>query len=154
MKEENKNDELISNLEKLLKKLHPSIEFGNKWDYLKQRFSADDMIRFAELYVKTKDIGDDNKKREINMGKNNYTITKRGFRLPDYMETLSEELNMNGFCTSVKQEGYKMYIELDTMAGTMKYQKAFNDIMKDYYRFIWIFGYKIAGWALKQQHLA
>ncbi len=39
------------NAEKLMKETYPTIEFDDKWDYLAQRFSADDMIYFANLYA-------------------------------------------------------------------------------------------------------
>lgn len=45
------------NAEELMKQSYPTIEFEDKWDYLTQRFSADDMIHFAELYAKTKANG-------------------------------------------------------------------------------------------------
>lgn len=45
------------NAEELIKQSYPTINFEDKWDYLTQRFSADDMIHFAELYAQTKSNG-------------------------------------------------------------------------------------------------
>lgn len=45
------------NAEELMKQSYPTIEFEDKWDYLPQRFSADDMIHFAKLYAKMKANG-------------------------------------------------------------------------------------------------
>lgn len=69
----------------------------------------------------------------------------------DYCETLSEELQMNGFNTKVEEEGFEIVLCMDTMAGKLTYRSAYKNIMQDYYRFIRIYGNKLAGWALKQQ---
>lgn len=72
----------------------------------------------------------------------------------DYIETLSEELNLNGFDVKVVQRGLKIYLEMDTIAGKMTYTRAFDNIIKDYYRFIRTYGSKLATWALNEQHSA
>ncbi len=75
------------------------------------------------------------------------------YKTLDYMETLSEELSLNGLSTIVRHHKNKIYLRMETIAGNIKYEKAFNDVMKDYYRFIRVYGDKLSSWALQQQNL-
>jgi hypothetical protein len=79
---------------------------------------------------------------------------KYSFNHIDYIETLAEELVLNGFNVKVvKETDYSYFIEYDTIFGKMKYKQSFNNVMKDYYRFIMCYGMRLQKYGL-EKHLS
>lgn len=81
-------------------------------------------------------------------------VSDSAFNHIDYIETLAEELVLNGFNVKVvKETDYSYFIEYDTMFGKMKYKQSFNNVMKDYYRFIMCYGMRLQKYGL-EKHLS
>jgi len=59
----------------------------------------------------------------------------------DYQETVAEEIKlMLNLETKVVNE----VIEIDTIAGKMVYKAMYNNLMKDVYGFIYVYGLKLS----------
>jgi hypothetical protein len=95
----------------------------------------------------------------MNTDKNNTqlpqsSVSDSAFNYIDYIETLAEELILNGFnVRAVKETDYSYFIEYDTICGKMKYKIVFHNVMKDYYRFIMCYGMKLQKYGL-EKHLS
>ena len=67
----------------------------------------------------------------------------------DYIESLCEELKLNGFDVSICDEG----ISCNSIFGKWIYKPAFSDLyMRDFYRFIQIHGSKLETYGLNSRH--
>ncbi len=66
----------------------------------------------------------------------------------DYLETVAEEIFLT---TGLKTEVVNGAIEVDTIAGKMKFKTVFNVLMPDVYRFIYCYGSKLNKYGLKQR---
>lgn len=79
------------------------------------------------------------------------SVFKYSFNHIDYIETLAEELVLNGFNVRVvKETDYSYFIEYDTMFGKWQYKTVFNNVMKDYYRFIMCYGMRLQKYGLEK----
>ena len=66
----------------------------------------------------------------------------------DYLETVAEEITqMMGLTTNVVDGT----IEVDTIAGTMKFRIGFGELMQDVYRFIYCYGTKLHSYGLEKR---
>ena len=66
----------------------------------------------------------------------------------DYLETVAEEITlMMGLKTEVVNEA----IEVDTIAGKMKFKVVFGKLMQDVYRFIYCYGTKLHNYGIEQR---
>jgi len=66
----------------------------------------------------------------------------------DYLETVAEEITlMTGLMTEVVNEA----IEVDTIAGRMKFKVFFGVLMQDVYRFIYCYGSKLHKYGIEQR---
>jgi len=66
----------------------------------------------------------------------------------DYLETVAEEITlMMGLKTKVVNE----VIEVDTIAGKMKFKVVFGELMQDVYRFIYFYGTKLHKYGIEQR---
>ena len=66
----------------------------------------------------------------------------------DYLETVAEEITlMMGLKTEVVNET----IEVDTVAGKMKFKAVFGELMQDVYRFIYCYGTKLHNYGIEQR---
>jgi len=70
-----------------------------------------------------------------------------------HVESVAEELNMNGFNVEVKTEKYQIWIEYDTMAGKMIYCCSETTIIGDFYRFVSNYGSKLQKWGLDNKNI-
>ena len=66
------------------------------------------------------------------------------------LETVAEELNLNGFKASVKYEK-DWYIEVKTIAGNVKFISTQLTYMGDFYRAIHHVGLKLQKWGLENK---
>ena len=68
--------------------------------------------------------------------------------LDDYLEIVAEEIHlMTGLEANVRNRK----IVVDTIAGTIVYEKVSNDIMIDVYRFIYHYGRRLFTYGLEQK---
>ena len=66
----------------------------------------------------------------------------------DYLLTVAEEITLTtGLDTKVVNE----VIEVDTIAGKIKFKVAFFDLMQDVYRFIYIYGGKLRKYGIENR---
>jgi len=66
----------------------------------------------------------------------------------DYLETVAEEITlMMGLKTEVVNEA----IEVDTIAGKMKFKAGFGELMQDVYRFIYCYGTRLHNYGIDQR---
>jgi hypothetical protein len=66
----------------------------------------------------------------------------------DYLETVAEEITlMMGLKTEVVNEA----IEVDTIAGKMKFKVGFGELMQDVYRFIYCYGSRLHNYGIDQR---
>ena len=66
----------------------------------------------------------------------------------DYLETVAEEITlMMGLKTEVVNEA----IEVDTIAGKMKFKVGFRELMQDVYRFIYCYGTRLHNYGIEQR---
>ena len=66
----------------------------------------------------------------------------------DYLETVSEEINlMMGLRATV----VKGCIEVETIAGIMKFETGFGELMQDVYRFVYCYGSKLHNYGIKKR---
>jgi len=66
----------------------------------------------------------------------------------DYLETVAEEITlMMGLKTDVVNEA----IEVDTIAGKMKFKVVFGELMQDVYRFIYCYGTRLHNYGIEQR---
>lgn len=66
----------------------------------------------------------------------------------DYLETVAEEITlMMGLKTEVVNEA----IEVDTIAGKMKFKAGFGELMQDFYRFIYCYGTRLHKYGIEQR---
>ena len=69
-------------------------------------------------------------------------------KIIDHIESVCEELNMNGYSCNV----VNLKIEYNAIFGTMIYDCTENTIMADFYRFIYHLGSKLHSYGLKQKN--
>jgi len=66
----------------------------------------------------------------------------------DYLETVAEEITlMMGLKTVVINEA----IEVDTVAGKIKFKVGFGELMQDVYRFIYYYGTTLHKYGIEQR---
>ena len=66
----------------------------------------------------------------------------------DYLETVAEEITLiMGLKTEVVNEA----IEVDTIAGKMKFKVGFGELMQDVYRFIYCYGTRLHDYGIEQR---
>lgn len=66
----------------------------------------------------------------------------------DYLETVADEITlMMGLKTEVVNEA----IEVDTIAGKMKFRAGFGELMQDVYRFIYCYGTRLHNYGIEQR---
>jgi hypothetical protein len=67
----------------------------------------------------------------------------------EYIESLVEELKLNGFDVVICTEG----VSCNSIFGKWIYKPAFSDLyMRDFYRFIQVYGYRLTKYGLTSRH--
>lgn len=66
----------------------------------------------------------------------------------DYMMTVAEEITLT---TGLKAEVVNETIEVDTLAGKIKFKVDFFDLMQDVYRFIYVYGMRLQKYGIEQR---
>ena len=66
----------------------------------------------------------------------------------DYLETVAEEITL---MTGLEAMVIDDYIEVDTIAGKMKFKAVFGNLMQDVYRCIYCYGGKLNKYGIEQR---
>jgi len=73
----------------------------------------------------------------------------------DYVETVAEEIQIaTGLNTKVvvnPTNKYDAVIIVDTIAGDVIFSPVFNELMQDFYRFIYVYGSKLANYGIEER---